>query len=136
MSPKLNILVVGGGISGPVMAMALRKATHHNIILVDAGPEDAKPIGAALGVSPNGIKALEFIGADQIVREKGHVLPYFEAGKGPSGSMLMHQEAKELFTSKCGTPVGSIFLFFHSFFRIELNTGIRNTETRTLSRVA
>jgi 2-polyprenyl-6-methoxyphenol hydroxylase-like FAD-dependent oxidoreductase len=38
----LTILIIGNGVAGPVLAMALQKVTPHKIILVDSGPEDAK----------------------------------------------------------------------------------------------
>ncbi|PVF99425.1 FAD/NAD(P)-binding domain-containing protein [Serendipita vermifera] len=101
---KLDILIVGNGISGPVMAMALQKATRHNVVLVDAGPEDAKPIGSSVGVTPNGIKALKFIGAEHLIQEKGGPFTVLIVGKGPSGTVLAEQNVKEIFEKNYGYP--------------------------------
>lgn len=43
----ITILIIGNGVAGPILAMALQKTTPHKIILVDAGPEEALPIGMA-----------------------------------------------------------------------------------------
>ena len=63
-------VVVGGGIAGPVTAMALQRAgiaaTVH-----EARPGPADDPGSSLSIAPNGLAALAAIGADQPVRRVG-----------------------------------------------------------------
>ncbi|WP_250905745.1 FAD-dependent monooxygenase [Nonomuraea sp. NEAU-A123] len=67
-------LVVGGGIAGPVAAVALRKAGIEATVY-EAHSAAADGVGAALMVAPNGLNALEIIGAAQVVRAVGQPVP-------------------------------------------------------------
>ncbi|HLS76080.1 MAG TPA: FAD-dependent monooxygenase [Nocardia sp.] len=67
MSAIRSALVVGGGIAGPVVATALRKAG------IDASVHEAYPgpsegIGSGLALAPNGLAALDLLGAGEAVR--------------------------------------------------------------------
>ncbi|WP_233600931.1 MULTISPECIES: FAD-dependent monooxygenase [Micromonospora] len=59
-------IVIGGGIAGPVTAMALHRAgiaaTVH-----EAYPSTADGIGGTLALAPNGVAALRLVGADEAV---------------------------------------------------------------------
>ncbi|RDI62946.1 FAD-dependent oxidoreductase [Nocardia pseudobrasiliensis] len=61
-------LVIGGGIAGPVTATALRKAGI-DARVYEAYPGPAYNIGSGLGFQPNGLAALDVIGAGDVVRE-------------------------------------------------------------------
>ena len=63
-------LVIGGGIAGPVLAMALRKAGIEAIIY-EAYPKPAEGVGAGLSLAPNGLDALDVIGAARAIRSAG-----------------------------------------------------------------
>ncbi|WP_328688659.1 FAD-dependent monooxygenase [Streptomyces caniferus] len=67
-------LVIGGGVAGPVTALALRRAgitaTVH-----EAYPTAADGVGAWLGLAPNGQAALATVGADAAVRAIGEPVP-------------------------------------------------------------
>ncbi|MFJ9849415.1 FAD-dependent monooxygenase [Streptomyces sp. NPDC101150] len=67
-------LVIGGGVAGPVTALALRKAgiaaTVH-----EAYPTAADGVGAWLGLAPNGQAALATVGADAAVKAAGQPVP-------------------------------------------------------------
>ena len=63
-------LVVGGGIAGPVTALALRKAGI-DATVYEAYPDGADGIGGTLTVAPNGLDALRIVGADEPVRAAG-----------------------------------------------------------------
>jgi 2-polyprenyl-6-methoxyphenol hydroxylase-like FAD-dependent oxidoreductase len=134
MTYKLNILVVGNGIAGSVTAMALQKATNHNVVIVDAGPEDAKPIGSSVGVTPNGMKALKFIGAEHIVEERGGPFMTMMAGKGPTGAILAEENVEEIFKKQYGYPVSFISLIHQ--YHIKFDIGIRRSTARVLQRLA
>lgn len=106
---QLNVLIVGMGIAGPVMAAALRKTTDYRITIVDGGPEDARaPIGGAVGLGPNGLKALKFIGADNIVTKRGGKLGIVTVKRGDSDSLLIQERLGDLFEEKFGYTIYSI----------------------------
>src|SRR4051812_24071229 len=101
-------IVVGGGVGGPVAAMALQRVgievTVHE---AHAGP--AGDVGAWLGLQTNGLDALRAIGAEQAVAGVGFPTPVVEfrswTGKvlgavptsGPDGSVA----------SPCGAPTST-----------------------------
>ncbi|PYC82183.1 monooxygenase [Streptomyces tateyamensis] len=63
-------LVIGGGIAGPVTAMALRRAGIEATVF-EAYATRADEKGSALSIAPNGLAALEAIGAGRLLRECG-----------------------------------------------------------------
>jgi 2-polyprenyl-6-methoxyphenol hydroxylase-like FAD-dependent oxidoreductase len=66
MSKVTTALVIGGGVAGPVAAMALRKAGIH-AALYEAYPTPADGVGGSLAIAPNGLAALRTIGAEDAV---------------------------------------------------------------------
>ncbi|GAA3601275.1 FAD-dependent monooxygenase [Nonomuraea rosea] len=66
MTEVKTAIVIGGGIAGPVTALALRaagiEATVH-----EAYPNRTDGIGGTLALAPNGLAALRVIGADEAV---------------------------------------------------------------------
>lgn len=64
-------LVIGGGIAGPVAAMALHKAGI-GATVYEAYPGSAYGIGGALALEPNGVAALTVIGAADAVRNRSY----------------------------------------------------------------
>ncbi|WP_063013106.1 FAD-dependent oxidoreductase [Nocardia kruczakiae] len=67
MSAVTSALVIGGGVAGPVAATALRAAGIEATVY-EAYPGPAYNIGSALGFAPNGLAALDVIGAGDAVR--------------------------------------------------------------------
>lgn len=67
-------LVIGGGVAGPVVALALRKAGF-TATVHEAYRTAADGIGAWLGLAPNGLAALATVGADAAVRAAGQPVP-------------------------------------------------------------
>lgn len=67
-------LVIGGGVAGPVTAMALHKAGIQATVY-EAYPPDSVGIGGGLGLAPNGLAALEIVGAADAVRAIGSPMP-------------------------------------------------------------
>ncbi|HKT26878.1 NAD(P)/FAD-dependent oxidoreductase [Dyella sp.] len=63
MAAVKHALVIGGGIAGPVVALALSKAGIRSTIY-EAYPTAADGVGAALMLAPNGLEALKIIGID------------------------------------------------------------------------
>jgi FAD-dependent urate hydroxylase len=62
--------VIGGGIAGPVAAMALQKAGIQATVY-EAYRTTADGVGGGLSIAPNGQNALAVLGADQVVRRIG-----------------------------------------------------------------
>jgi|GEM_PF-5971633 len=60
MTEVRTALVIGGGIAGPVMALALRKAGIDATVF-EAHDGAADGIGAMLTVAPNGLAALQLL---------------------------------------------------------------------------
>jgi FAD-dependent urate hydroxylase len=63
-------LVIGGGIAGPVAALALQRAGI-DAIIYEAYPSRAYDAGGGLTLAPNGLDALDVIGAGDPVRPVG-----------------------------------------------------------------
>ena len=62
MKPS-TAMIVGGGIAGPITAVALRRAGI-DATIYEAYPRTADGVGAMLSLAPNGINALRAIGFD------------------------------------------------------------------------
>ncbi|MGW4113925.1 FAD-dependent oxidoreductase [Actinosynnema sp. NPDC004786] len=66
----MKATVIGGGIGGPVAAMALRKAGIE-VSVHERYDRTADGSGGALSIAPNGLQALEVLGLADAVREVG-----------------------------------------------------------------
>ncbi|MEU7884167.1 FAD-dependent monooxygenase [Microbispora bryophytorum] len=62
-----NVAIIGGGIAGPVTALALRKAGI-DATIYEAYPTSAEGVGGSLVLAPNGMAALEIVGVAGAVR--------------------------------------------------------------------
>jgi 2-polyprenyl-6-methoxyphenol hydroxylase-like FAD-dependent oxidoreductase len=70
MSKVRSALVIGGGVAGPVTALALRRAGI-DATVYEAYPSTADGIGGTLAIAPNGLAALEIVGARDAVEAAG-----------------------------------------------------------------
>jgi FAD-dependent urate hydroxylase len=70
MTHTRSALVIGGGIAGPAMAMALRKAGIEATIY-EAYHTTAEAVGGGLSIAPNGQAALAVLGAEDVVHRIG-----------------------------------------------------------------
>jgi FAD-dependent urate hydroxylase len=70
MTDVRTALVIGGGVAGPVAAMALKRAGIEATVY-EAYDSTADGVGAALGLATNGLNALKIIGVDDAVRAIG-----------------------------------------------------------------
>ena len=68
----MNILIIGGGIAGPALGVALARAGIRAHI-AESRPADQAVTGAFLALAPNGVNALETIGLPGLVAEAGGV---------------------------------------------------------------
>jgi 2-polyprenyl-6-methoxyphenol hydroxylase-like FAD-dependent oxidoreductase len=116
MQQHNTALVIGGGIAGPVAAMALQRAGIEARVY-EAYDGAADGVGGMLGLAPNGINALDVIGAGDAVRGIGE----------PVASMVMQSwTGKRLaeFGSHDGPPV------FHAVWRAELYRALYDEAAR------
>lgn len=79
-------LIIGGGIAGPVTALALRKAGIEATVH-EAYPSSAQGVGGTLMVAPNGLDALRIIGADKAVRAIGQPITRMVMANGRGKSV-------------------------------------------------
>jgi FAD-dependent urate hydroxylase len=70
MTDTRTALVIGGGIAGPVAAMALQKAGIEATVY-EAYDTTADGVGGGLSIAPNGLNALGVLGVDEVVRRIG-----------------------------------------------------------------
>jgi FAD-dependent urate hydroxylase len=70
----MHALIIGGGVCGPVTAMALQRAGI-DVTVYEARSRSAADAGSYLTVASNGLDALHAIGADAPVRAAGFATP-------------------------------------------------------------
>ncbi|PYC66604.1 monooxygenase [Micromonospora arborensis] len=66
MTTARTAIVIGGGIAGPVTALALHRAGI-TATVYEAYPATAGGVGGTLALAPNGVAALRTVGADEAV---------------------------------------------------------------------
>ncbi|BCJ61356.1 FAD-dependent oxidoreductase [Micromonospora endophytica] len=66
MTDVRTAIIIGGGIAGPVAALALKRAGI-TATVYETYPNTAGGIGGTLALAPNGVAALRIVGADQLV---------------------------------------------------------------------
>lgn len=106
MTNVRTALVIGGGIAGPVAAMALRRAGIEATVY-EAYDGTADGVGGGLGLAPNGLAAFGIVGLDEAVRRIGT----------PAKSMLIQSwTGKKLaeFRDPAGAPI------LHTVMRTDL----------------
>ena len=81
MSRAKKALIIGGGVAGPVAAMALGRAGMDPVVY-EAYPGGADDAGAFLTFSSNGLDALRAIDAHHLLLEKGFPTPRMEIQNG------------------------------------------------------
>lgn len=76
-----NALIIGGGMAGPVTAMALRKAGI-DATVYEAYDRGADGVGAFLTLAVNGLAALRTLDLHTLVRDKGFATPRTKLSMG------------------------------------------------------
>ncbi len=79
-------LIIGGGIAGPVTAMALQKAGT-DAVVYEAYGRGSDGVGAFLTVAVNGLEALRVLGLDDVVERLGMATPRMRIRSG-TGKLL------------------------------------------------
>ena len=118
MTHTRHALVIGGGIAGPVAAMALQKAGIEATVS-EAHPRTAEGIGIFLTVASNGIDALRSIDADGSVLAAGFPTP---------GILLCSGTGKQLGAARAGLPLAD-GTTSHTLKRADLHTAIHQQAT-------
>jgi FAD-dependent urate hydroxylase len=118
MTHTRTALIIGGGIAGPVAAMALRKAGIEATV-AEAHPQGAEGVGVFLTLASNGIDALRTLGAD------GSPLA---AGFSTPGITLRSTTGKDLGAARTGLslPDGTTS---HTLKRADLYKAIHDEAT-------
>ena len=118
MTHTRHALVIGGGVAGPVAAMALQKASIEATVS-EAHPRTAEGIGIFLTVASNGIDALRSIDADGSVLAAGFPTP---------GILLRSTTGKHLGAARAGLPLPD-GTTSHTLKRADLHTAIHQQAT-------
>ena len=74
----IKALIIGGGVAGPVTAMALKQAGIDSTVY-EAYDRSADGVGAFLTLAVNGLAALRTLGLSNLVRDKGFDTPSMAA---------------------------------------------------------
>ena len=100
-----KVAIIGGGIGGLATAIALRKQGIDAHVYEKA--RELRPVGAGLSLNPNGLKALEAIGADIVeqLKQAGSILKVTSLRKNTEETI---QQKKITLMEKYGQPLLSI----------------------------
>lgn len=90
-----NIVILGGGIGGLTLAIALQRKGF-SVKVYEAAPE-IRPLGAGLGLAANAIKAFEDIGISQAVIAAGKVLKTLRL-RDERGNILSETDSEKITT--------------------------------------
>lgn len=102
MAETLPILVAGGGIGGLAAALALAQTGRQVHVLERASAFTTA--GAGIQIGPNGVKALQRLGAADLVRANASAPRALCAYRGGSGERLMQMPLGAEIAARCGAP--------------------------------
>jgi FAD-dependent urate hydroxylase len=109
-------LIIGGGIAGPVTAMALQKAGFEATVY-EAHPERTDGAGGGFTLAPNGLAALDVLGLGDLVRP---------AGRDVAAYALQDWKGRSL--AEFGNPAGVAPMRF--FYRRDLYRALHEEAAR------
>jgi FAD-dependent urate hydroxylase len=118
MTQPRTALVIGGGIAGPVAAMALQRAGVQATVY-EAHPHSAEGVGIFLTLASNGIDALRTIDADKRAVAAGFPTP---------GILLRSTTGKDLGVARTGLSLAD-GTTSHTMKRADLYQAIRDEAT-------
>ena len=121
MTGTRTAVVIGGGIAGPVTAIALHQAGI-DATVYEAYTTAADGVGGMLGLAPNGLDALAAVGLDHAVRALAQ----------PVSAMVIHSgTGKPLarFADPAGTPI------LHVIWRADLYRALHEEASRRGIRI-
>ncbi|OIV35330.1 hypothetical protein BIV57_22025 [Mangrovactinospora gilvigrisea] len=98
-----NALIVGGGIGGLTAAAALAQSGWR-VAVAERAPS-LEPVGAAIGIAPNALRALDVLGLGDAVRDLAALRDVPEAGmRRPDGAWLARTDGAAML-KRFGDPV-------------------------------
>jgi 2-polyprenyl-6-methoxyphenol hydroxylase-like FAD-dependent oxidoreductase len=83
---KRNVLIIGGGVAGPALALFLQRAGIE-VSVYEAGEKADDQAGSFLNVASNGMRVLETLGLDGAVAQEGIACPQLMMWNG-QGKLL------------------------------------------------
>jgi len=109
------VLIVGGGIAGPALAIALRRAVIDSIVY-ESNPEPQDEAGAFLNLAPNGLNVLRELGVENLTERLGF----------RNDRLVFHSDTGRLLAD---APVGGITLMRGALSRVlreaAIHAGVR-----------
>jgi 2-polyprenyl-6-methoxyphenol hydroxylase-like FAD-dependent oxidoreductase len=133
-----NAIIVGGGIGGLATAAALER-TGWQVELFEQAPA-FEPVGAGIGIAPNAVKALDYLGLGEAVRARGLRQTGLEI-RLTSGRRIARMRAEDIEDRFAG-PFIAIHraelhrLLLDALDSVDLHTGHRATAIRTAGDTA
>jgi 2-polyprenyl-6-methoxyphenol hydroxylase-like FAD-dependent oxidoreductase len=98
---QARAVVIGAGIGGLAAAAGLHTAGW-NVTVCDRA-SSLEPVGVALGLAPNGLRALDVFGAGDVLRE--HAVPQEVGIQRSDGRWLMRSTTGQLIADRFGDPI-------------------------------
>ncbi|GAA2578021.1 FAD-dependent monooxygenase [Dactylosporangium fulvum] len=77
----MEAMIIGGGVAGPVTALALRRIGW-NVTIHEAYTDPAGDVGSFVSLGANGLRALDAIGAGDAVTARGTAIPLLRLWSG------------------------------------------------------
>ena len=109
------VLIVGGGIAGPALGIALRRAEIDSIVY-ESSPEPRDETGAFLNLAPNGLNVLRELGVENLTERLGF----------RNDRLVSHSDTGRLLAD---APVGGITLMRGALSRVlreaAIDAGVR-----------
>jgi 2-polyprenyl-6-methoxyphenol hydroxylase-like FAD-dependent oxidoreductase len=93
MNNKTKIAILGGGIGGLTLAIALQRK-YIDVVVYESAPQ-WKPLGAGLGLAGNAVKAFREIGIEQDVLKEGKVIKNVVL-RNKKGKALISTDSEEV----------------------------------------
>ncbi|GGM41733.1 FAD-dependent oxidoreductase [Dactylosporangium sucinum] len=101
----MRAMVIGGGVAGPVAALALRRVGW-DVTVYEAYADPAGDVGSFVSLGANGLRALDAIGAAAAVTARGTAIPLLRLWSGRG--RLLGETARERVTLMRGHLVETL----------------------------
>ena len=89
--PRMRVLIVGGGVSGLALGIALAQRNVARVTVIEKLPSFTASLGYVLGLWPMGCNALQSVGALEEVMKEGCASYEFGICKGSARrAILLH----------------------------------------------
>lgn len=115
---KLNIAILGAGIAGLTLAIALANHPLINLTIYEKATE-LKEIGASIALGPNGLRTLERLGLSDVISEENGF-----RGTGTAGMIYRHWKTNDVIGKDEFGDVKERSHYTARFFRGHLHAGL------------